>query len=516
MVCCRRNKVSPRPLRIIHINDVYTLENLPRLKSFLNETPGLVTIGGDFLAPYLLSTLDHGAGMIELLNSLPTKYAILGNHESDIPHAALLDRISEFQGKWLNSNFPIFDGTLEYDVFNGIAFIGLLCQGPYRDSSFNGHVPQDPVARAVDLCAKLKMPVVAMTHLDLCDDERLTSIPNLIAILGGHDHDIVDMEKNGTRILKAGMDATHAAVWSPNEARIVDLRDWPLDEATQRLVDKHMLKVKVLDNMVLTKLDEPLSSKEARTGECSMATMLCTVLKWELDCDCAILEGGSVRANADYYDNFTFGHLQRELPFVNATGIAAVEGRHLNLIVKESRQEPGPFFLHLDSDCTFEGELVRVNQRPLLQDKVYSVAVGLDLGFGSKINQAMLTYASQFPQRIPNLETAIPATTLILSYFAQRFWRRLPAFDDLCAKGHDFVTHDDLYHAYKDAFVVDGDDEADSKMVRQLIVALDANADGKITRDEYETLFSRHKRRRAYSSCVCRRASNPAFYIEDA
>lgn len=518
MKCCRRKICDSLKLRIIHINDVYTLENLPRLKSFVEAMPGIVTMGGDFLAPYLLSSLDHGAGMVDVLNALPTHYAILGNHESDIPFAALEERMREFRGTWINSNFPIFASTVKYDVLNGYAVIGLLCDGVYRDSSFNGQTAKirDPVEAARELCSKLEMPVIALTHLDLEDDLRLTTIPNLIAILGGHDHDIVDVEANGTKILKSGMDATHAAVLEISDvldARIVDLKDWPLHQGTQRLVDKHMLKVKVLDNMVLTSLDAPLSSKEARTGECSMATMLCTVLKCELDCDCAILEGGSVRANADYDRVFTFGHLKRELPFVNATGIAAIQGRHLNRIMQESRAKPGPSFLHLDADCHMERELLRVNKKKLVQDKVYSVAVGLDLGFGSQVNQAMLEYARQFPQRIPKLETAIPATNLILAYFAQCFWRRLPAFDDLCAKGHNFVSHDDVYLAYTTAFEVD--DQAASNMVRELIVALDANADGKITRDEYDRLFSRHKRRRAYSSIACRRASNPTFYIED-
>lgn len=45
----------------------------------------LVTCGGDFLAPSLLSTIDNGATMIDCLNTLPVSHVCFGNHESDVP-----------------------------------------------------------------------------------------------------------------------------------------------------------------------------------------------------------------------------------------------------------------------------------------------------------------------------------------------------------------------------------------------------------------------------------------------
>lgn len=90
-------------LRIVHITDVYTLNNFPSLAtairqlrtclSLLNrwcrfcgpltgvvageelqrEQPGSRTISvltGDFLMPYLLSTVDHGKGMMRMLNAV--------------------------------------------------------------------------------------------------------------------------------------------------------------------------------------------------------------------------------------------------------------------------------------------------------------------------------------------------------------------------------------------------------------------------------------------------------------
>lgn len=40
-------------------------------------------VSQDFLAPYLLSSIDRGAGMIRMLNETPIQYLTWGNHEAD-------------------------------------------------------------------------------------------------------------------------------------------------------------------------------------------------------------------------------------------------------------------------------------------------------------------------------------------------------------------------------------------------------------------------------------------------
>jgi hypothetical protein len=88
-------------LRIICVNDVYELENLPRLAtaSRVEALIDGVTIGvlaGDFLAPSLLSSLDKGVGMIATLNATKAlDFVCLGNHECDVPYKEMLKRIDE-------------------------------------------------------------------------------------------------------------------------------------------------------------------------------------------------------------------------------------------------------------------------------------------------------------------------------------------------------------------------------------------------------------------------------------
>jgi len=71
-------------IRIVAINDVYELRNLPRLQTFLSRlstTPSAVVLAGDFLSPSTLSSIDGGRGMVATLRAAGVTHASLGNHE---------------------------------------------------------------------------------------------------------------------------------------------------------------------------------------------------------------------------------------------------------------------------------------------------------------------------------------------------------------------------------------------------------------------------------------------------
>jgi len=98
-------------LRIVQVNDVYTLENLRRLRSLVQHhattDPAdlfLVTLAGDFVAPSVLSSLDAGLGMVDCMNAVGVTHAILGNHEDDIPTGELRKRVAELHATLLGTN----------------------------------------------------------------------------------------------------------------------------------------------------------------------------------------------------------------------------------------------------------------------------------------------------------------------------------------------------------------------------------------------------------------------------
>jgi hypothetical protein len=63
---------------------------------FLSFSPGSLFIdpaSGDFLAPYLLSSIDRGAGMMNAIAKTPIDYLTWGNHEADIDHFTLCKHV---------------------------------------------------------------------------------------------------------------------------------------------------------------------------------------------------------------------------------------------------------------------------------------------------------------------------------------------------------------------------------------------------------------------------------------
>lgn len=99
-------------LKLICVNDVYELDNLPYFASAIKieaakDSENLKTISllpGDFLAPSLLSSLDKGIGMVDCLNHCNLDFCCIGNHENDVGIRQLQERIKQSKFTWVNSN----------------------------------------------------------------------------------------------------------------------------------------------------------------------------------------------------------------------------------------------------------------------------------------------------------------------------------------------------------------------------------------------------------------------------
>ena len=141
----RRYAASARSntLTLVAVNDVYGLEHLPKLRTLVDavtaERAGgtvITTLAGDFLSPSVLSSLDRGRGMVQVLNAVGINYACLGNHEADVGLKALRKRLGEFDATLINSNVPgAVDGAPATAVVSlpggkRVGLLGLLTSEP--------------------------------------------------------------------------------------------------------------------------------------------------------------------------------------------------------------------------------------------------------------------------------------------------------------------------------------------------------------------------------------------------
>ncbi|CAK0904395.1 unnamed protein product [Prorocentrum cordatum] len=525
-----RKPPSSITLRVLHINDVYDLTPLPRVRSAiqsLGSSPSLsktiATMGGDFLAPYLLSNLDKGAGMVDCMNGIPISHCCFGNHECDVPHSSLLEAIDTFTGSWINSNmkgggFGEIERLPTHEVLElvsqdgqhrrRVALLGLVTGEPhlYRHGSFNGAVPS--IESVNDCCARLCAEltgaggcdaVIPMTHQDSSDDIALAARGRELRvplILGGHDHlEVVAPapSEEACTYMKAGMDAVKIGLaditwdsadarWPTVEARLLDTMDFELDAGLQKVVEKHMAKVWAMEHMVACRRPDmealtppstafPLSSVGTRQGESSMATFLCSALREALACDVALLDGGSVRAGTNkYMDRVTMSDLKAELPFKNDTLVIQLPGAVLAEAVRASRlkaaEKPYAFFLHCDKDCAVDPgthALLSAAGSPFDPDRVYATAVGVDLGIGAGVNEPLLEWAEANSSQLPDRELARPALELLEVYFVLQLWKHLPSFDEIDLRGDGFLHHDEIEQAYLRVFMSDVEDLSEAQ-----------------------------------------------------
>ena len=98
------------PIRILHFNDVYNIEENPtppfagasrfaaKLKALQcreGADKALVLFSGDLFNPSLLSTVNRGKQMVEVINMLGVDVACHGNHDYDFGVSALHQRTGE-------------------------------------------------------------------------------------------------------------------------------------------------------------------------------------------------------------------------------------------------------------------------------------------------------------------------------------------------------------------------------------------------------------------------------------
>ena len=90
-------------LRIISINDVYDIINYPYVETVIQSLKqttedGVVIscLSGDFISPCLITSLDGGKAMLDVLNVVNIDYICFGNHEFDVSLDVLHERFKTY------------------------------------------------------------------------------------------------------------------------------------------------------------------------------------------------------------------------------------------------------------------------------------------------------------------------------------------------------------------------------------------------------------------------------------
>ena len=445
---------GPR-LRIVAINDVYLLDNFPRLATLIAELVRadpvdrmLVTLAGDFLAPSLLSSLDQGAGMVAVLDAIGVTHVTFGNHEDDVDVVVLRQRMAELHAVWLGTNAPEFSPRLPArDIVTiagpevgdevRVALIGVVVDDPtiYRRPPFGGTLLLPARATACSVATELVRDgladlVVPLTHLPVAEDRLLAreqQTPPFRVILGGHDHtEVLEWIGDGpdkTCIAKAGHDAANAIIvelaWptptrDPNgkayapslQVRLEPVAGYAEDPAIRTLVDQRMARVREVQDATLLRIPPgiELSSVGTRSRQTTVGQMLCTRLRDVLGADACILNGGGIRGSHTYRERFTYADLEVELPFDNEMTLVPLTGAELRAAIQSSRAagESGGF-LQVDDGVVVDADniITAIAGAPLDPQRSYRVALMRNLLLGMDRIAPLMHIGATEPYRVP-------------------------------------------------------------------------------------------------------------------
>lgn len=476
-------------LTIVQITDVYTLDNFASLKTMLetiraSQQGGKVVsmLTGDFLAPYLLSSIDQGNGMMMAINETPIDYLTWGNHEADIPHKEVCRHVKNYKGTFINSNMQShdsmkYDCSVPYEVIEvtspdgkqtrKIGLIAVLSNDPklyshFKEPAFGGATIEDPWETLAHYKKVLEEEhgcdlVIPLEHMYVPENTKTTELfDDFPLILSGHDHHRIDQKINGTRLIKPGMDGVCAAVveivWDDDMKTAPKITSTFVE--TARFDPCPILKEKTdaaydvllpLRNTMLVGIlpsFQPLTSKNARGSVCTMGKLICSMLKealWQSQADddefnhrkidAVILMGGNIRGNEDYPEDafFSLETLEAEIKPDEVIGFVDMPGEVLAAGIKATHSgDPIPGWFQYDDGIKQDGngDVTHVGGKPLDLNKVYRVATKVkDLTNGQ--SPPLTAYYKAHPELLPAKGQYINIHSELMAFFARGMFRKL-------------------------------------------------------------------------------------------
>ena len=246
----------------------------------------------------------------------------------------LANRIVESNFVWLNTNMREIDTVLgvkttPHDVVavthNGttkkVALLGLLTEDPsvYRPGSFGG-ATIEPVIESCERYLQESLDpssvdlIIPLTHQRMPRDRAFSEkFGSLFPVnIAGHDHEPFDEVCNGSRIVKVGIDAENTAIidicWSLSDqsqspaiqVEMVPTTTFEANPAITERVRCHRRILEELEKAKLFRFDEWLpkhssvdgvlfSTEDNRLGPSNGTTILCSILRMGMRCQCALI-----------------------------------------------------------------------------------------------------------------------------------------------------------------------------------------------------------------------------------
>ena len=435
-------------VNFIQVNDVYEIAPLSGgkeggmarvaslKKEYQEKNPNtFLLVAGDFVSPSVYNGMQYegkpvrGKQMIEAMNAAGMDFAIFGNHEFDIKENELQDRINESNFQWISSNafHKTSSGIVPFtwrnttipksyilklkDADGTPAKIGLLgIVLPFNKSDYVSYTLALDAAK--ELYNQLKDSVdavVAITHQSIQEDKNLAKeIPELKAIMGGHEHD-QHIEKIGNvYITKAMANAKSAYVVNlqinkkkkkvkvtPQLKKLdgnvaLDSTTNAVVEKWQSIAEKNYSSLGFEAKKILIPQGETLDGRESeiRTHPTNLTKLIVSSMATAVPkADAVIMNSGSIRVDDVLQMPLTEYDVLRTLPFGGSIREVDMKGSLLIKIMEQGKKNigSGGYLLYNENLVNVYDQWL-LNNNPVESSKVYHVAITEFLLTGKESN----------------------------------------------------------------------------------------------------------------------------------
>ncbi len=233
-----------------------------------------------------------------------------------------------------------------------VGIFGLLTQDTTRISEPGPDIEiLDPFETARQIVPQMRSQgaqvIIALTHLSLNDDKQLAQTVNLNLILGGHEHDLIQSQSEGTPIYKMGSDARHLGRIEikvamstgkvESDCKVIPVtKSVPEEPRARAIIDDYE---KQLENKLGVKLDEKVGESgvdldaqqlAVRARESNLGDFIADTFREVTKADVALINGGGIRSDRIYPAGpITNRQVYSILPFRNKVVLINVTGAEL-------------------------------------------------------------------------------------------------------------------------------------------------------------------------------------------
>ena len=381
--------------------------------------PTFFVHSGDTISPSLLSGIDKGAHIIDILNHMDVDVMVPGNHEFDFGPEVFHDRIGEIRFPVVNSSIREADGSQPANTVDEkvveiegikVGFYGLTTEdtpvlSTTGDMKF-ASTPDTGRAKAKALRDAGADFVVAVVHTPLAVDMLLVRDKSADLVLSGHDEHLLTYYDGKTALTesysqgdyvvvtevaidKTEKDGKTSVSWHPT-FEVIDTADVEPDAAVNEVVKGYTDKLDAELKVEIGTTETALDSRRAtvRGEEAAIGNLIADAIREAVGADIGIANGGGIRADKEYDAGATLtrGDILSELPFGNVTVKLELTGKQVREAMENGfsqvREVAGRF--PQVSGMTVEADLrqppgervtsIMVGGEPLDDSKVYTVA----------------------------------------------------------------------------------------------------------------------------------------------